>query len=135
VHVGTQPCDDRHVQFLTKTTLRGKIDVSHVYDYPLGEPGKTLLQVEQTGPQKKSLSTIGWCRPGHQRHEQDGGAMVWQPESQRVFFVTDEPSRLPRFTSPSAQGGLTCTQFPVGLFLYSLVAAGRSVASIKPTPG
>jgi hypothetical protein len=52
-----------------------------------------------------------------------------------MLLVADEPSRLPGlFRAPAerrARRGKTAAAF----FLYSLQAAGKSVASINPMPG
>jgi len=56
-----------------------------------------------------------------------------QPNSQRVLFVANEPATLAVFAAAPADRCPGGSVLPGGVFLYALVAAGKSVESIKAT--
>src|SRR5580692_11321292 len=80
-HVGSQSSDNSHLEFFANPPLASQADVSHVADYPLGQPPQPLRTTAQARPQKQGLSSIGRSSPGHQGHEQDRLRVVCQPKS------------------------------------------------------
>ncbi len=93
------------------------------------------LALTQTRIKKKHLASIGRHRPRAQGHEKFGRRVVGQPQPQRVFFITDEITGASGLDRAATQGGGASGEAGARLFLYSLVAAGRSVASIIATAG
>src|SRR5262245_24247538 len=95
---------------------------------------QTALTLLQTWSKKERFAAIGGHGPRSQRHEQHCWTMSTPPESQRMLFVADEPPRMAWFDRARSYGrtpgGVTLPR----LFLYSLVAARRSVQSMSATP-
>src|ERR1700733_8597032 len=71
MHVGSQSSDHSHLEFFPYPPLAGQADISHVANYPLGQPAQPLCTVAKSRPQKEGLSSISRRSPSHQRHKQD----------------------------------------------------------------
>ena len=75
------------------------------------------------------------CRrcPRDQRCQQNARGVLTQPKPQSVLFIADEITALAVFTAPAADQSPASAILAQSIFLYALVAAGRSVESIKAT--
>ncbi len=134
MHVGFKSSNDRHAHLLADTTLDRQADVAQIANDPLRQPIKTSTAFHQARVKKENLSTIGRNGPRAQGNQKLRVLMVRKPEPKGVLLITDEVSGPSRLYRAPAKGGPPCGEAATGLFLYSLVAAGRSVASMIATP-
>ena len=135
MHVGLESSNDRHAHFLADAALDRQADVAQITNHPLRQPIKTPPAFHQARVKKENLSTIGRNGPSAQGNQNLRMLIVRKPEPKGVLLITDEVSGASRLYRAPAKGGPACGEAATGLFLYSLVAAGRSVASMIATPG
>jgi len=135
MHVGFESSNDRHAHLLADTTLDRQADVGQIANDPLRQPIETPPAFHQARVKKENLSTIGRNGPSAQGNQKLRVLIVRKPEPKGVLLITNEVSGPSCLYRASAKGGPPCGEAAAGLFLYSLVAAGRSVASMIATPG
>ena len=132
-HVRFEFGHQRHVPVFAQTTLGAQIHVGHVPDHNVRGPVQVPRAIVDARLQKHRIIPIGRGGPRNQRCQQHIRRMLAQPEPQRVFFVADEITTLPLFAAARSGVRAASTVLAQGIFLYALVAAGKSVASIKAT--
>jgi hypothetical protein len=135
MHIGPQFGDDGDIEFFADAPLIGQIDVGHVAHYIFGQPIEPSQAIPQARVQEERFSAIGRNRPGTEWQQEYGVLIGSEPEPQRVFLVANEPTALAGLEGACADSRLTRRKRGLCFFLYSLVMAGRSVASIKAMPG
>src|SRR5271156_2631783 len=98
-----------------------------------GVQSSRCAQWWRLGSKNTESSRLAGAGPRDQRDQQNTATMLAQPESQRVLFVADEIAALALFAAARPGVGPAGTILAPFVFLYALVAAGRSVESIKAT--
>jgi hypothetical protein len=91
-----------------QTSLNGEVDVSHVCQNKVRNKIQVSLTIANARLQKQGIPSIRRCRPRYQRNQQDGICPLWKPQTQRVLFITDEPSALAALDRASTNGGTFC---------------------------
>jgi len=104
--------------------------VGHVSDQNVRSPFQLVRAVVEARFQKYRIIPISGCGPGNQRGQQNGGSMLAQPKPQSVLLVADVIATLAIFAAARTDVRPVGEVLVAGIFLYPLVAAGRSVESI-----
>jgi len=123
--------DHRDAPLLPASAFAFGRQIAHVRDDLTRPPRPALVTVMQAGHQQPALGNIGGCHPTDQRHEQDRVLVRTPPQAEAVLLVADKPAALAGLERAPTEGRMGGGVSAGVFFLKPLLAAGRSVASMR----